>query len=372
MSVAEPPPPKGAVRVARVAGVPVYIGRGWLLLAAFVAWTGWSNNRDLSTGTAIAYAATLVVSILVAVLGHEIAHALSARALGLQVHRIVADLWGGHTAFDGTGVTPGRNAVVSVSGPLANLAMAGVGVALGFVLPESLNGFARPFVVLNLLLGGFNLLPGLPLDGGQLVQSLVWGVTGRRDRGLLVAGWCGRVVAVLVVLWFAVRPVLTGGRLDLFQVGLALVMAWILWQGATAAIRRVPLERLLARVRPEDIIEPVVVVAPSTTLAQARGLARRTICLDDRGRPTLVVPPASPDLPDPATLDPTTPLSSVVVRLPDDCVVELRPGDSAEPVLRSMATTGWGLVIVTTGGVAQGAITSERLNAVARGVAERN
>lgn len=371
MSVAEPPAPKGAVRVARVAGVPVYVGRGWLLLAAFVAWSGWSTNRDLPTGTAVAYAAALVVSILIAVLGHEVGHALSARALGLHVHRIVADLWGGHTAFDGSGVTPGRNAIVSASGPLGNVLMAGLGAALVAALPDHLTGFARPFVVFNLLLAGFNLLPGLPLDGGQLVHSLVWGVTGRRDRGLLVAGWCGRAVAVVVVLWFLVRPVLLG-RADLFQAGLALVMAWILWQGATAAVQRAPLERLLERVRPEDLIEPVVVVPLTTTLSQAHQLARRTVCLDERGRPTLVVPPRAPDDPHTVALDPGTPLSSVVVRLPDDCVVELRPGETAEPVMRSMASTGWGLVVVTTDGVARGAITSERLNAVARGAAGRN
>lgn len=371
MSVATPPPPRGAVRVARVAGVPVYIGRGWLILAAFVAWTGWSNNRDLETGTAIAYAATLVLSILVAVLGHEVAHALSARALGLQVHRIVADLWGGHTAFDGSGVTPGRNAVVSVSGPLANLAMAGVGWLVVAVLPSDAASFAWPFVVLNLLLGGFNLLPGLPLDGGQLVQSLVWGVSGRRDLGLLVAGWCGRIVAALVVLWFGVRPVLLGTA-DLFQVGIAAVMGWLLWSGASAAIRRAPLDRLLDRVRPEDLMEPVVVVPLTTTLEQALRLGRRVVALDDHGRPTLVVPPRPPGGQPAGTPGPGTALSSVVVRLPDECVVEIATGGSAEAVLRSMAATGWGLVIVTTDGVARGAITSERLNEVARSVTKRN
>jgi len=167
MSVAQSPPPRGSLQVARVAGVPVYIGRGWLLLAAFVAWTGWSNNRDLGTGTAVVYAGILVVSILVAVLGHEVAHAVSARLVGLRVHRIVADLWGGHTAFDGSDVTAGRNAIVSVSGPLANVAMAGIGAVLLVALPSSISSYAWPFVVLNLLLGVFNMLPGLPLDGGH-------------------------------------------------------------------------------------------------------------------------------------------------------------------------------------------------------------
>ena len=122
-------PPAGTLRLARVAGVPVYLDRTWLLLGAFVAWTGWQSGQNLGDGTttAVAFAVWMVVGILVAVLGHEIAHAVAARLLGFRVHRIVATLWGGHTAYDGTGTTAGRAAVVAVAGPLANLAFAALG-----------------------------------------------------------------------------------------------------------------------------------------------------------------------------------------------------------------------------------------------------
>ena len=226
-------PPAGALRLARVAGVPVYLDRSWLLLGAFVAWTGWRNASDLGTGGALAAAAFMVVGILAAVLGHEVAHAVAARLLGFRVHRIVATLWGGHTAYDATGSTPGRTAVIAGAGPLANLALGALGGAMAAVLPWPASRFAWLFMFLNLLLAGFNLLPGLPLDGGQLVQSLVWGVSGRRDLGLVVAGWCGRVLAVGVVLYYVVKP-LTEGTSDAFGVGLGLVMGWILWSGATA------------------------------------------------------------------------------------------------------------------------------------------
>ena len=73
-----------------------------------------------------------------------------------------------------------------------------------------------------------------------------------------------------------------------------------------------------------------------------------------------------------ATLPPTTRLASLVVKLPEACVVELAPGDDAEPVLRAMATTGWGVVVVTSAGTVRGLVTSERLNAVAETVLGRN
>jgi Zn-dependent protease len=370
MSV-ESRPPAGALRLARVAGVPVYLDRTWLLLAAFIAWTGWQAGRDLGTATALAYALWLVVGMLVAVLGHEVAHALAARLLGFRVHRIVATLWGGHTAYDGTGTTPGRAALVAVSGPAANVVLAAGGALAMTLLPWPYSEFAWSFVILNGLLAAFNLLPGLPLDGGQLVESLVWSVSGRRDLGLVVAGWCGRALAVGVVVWFGAVP-LAQGDPDLVNLLIAGALAWILWSGATAAIRRAPLERLLLRVRPEDVIEPVAVVPAQTPVGDLVHLGRRVVALDERNLPTLLLPAPSDSTPDVATLPPTTRLASVVVRLPDDCVVELAPGADVEPVLRAMATTGWGVVVVTTGGAVRGVVTSERLNAVAEAVLRRN
>jgi Zn-dependent protease len=363
--------PAGAVRLGRVAGVPVYLDRTWLLLAAFIAWTGWTTGRSLGTGTAAAYAAWSVVGILIAVLGHEVAHALAGRLLGFRVHRIVATLWGGHTAYDGTGTTPGRAAVIAVSGPLANVAFAGLGALAMTVLPWPWSEFARAFVVLNGLLAVFNLLPGLPLDGGQLVESLVWRATGRRDHGLVVAGWCGRVLAVLLVLGFVALP-LSRGTLDTFQGLLAAAMAWILWSGATAAIRRAPLERLLRQVRPEQVLDPATVVPATTPVGELVGLSSRVVALDERGRPTLLLPTPSEGTPDLATVPPATRLSSFVVRVPDECVVELAPGADAEPLLRAMAVTGWGEVVVTSGGTVRGVVTSGRLNAVAEAVLRRN
>lgn len=366
-------PPTGALRLARVAGVPVYLDRTWLILGAFVAWTGWQNGQNLGGGvaTTAAYAVWMVVAIFVAVLGHEIAHAVSARLLGFRVHRIVATLWGGHTAYDGTGSTPGRAAVIAVSGPLTNAALAVLGWVVLQGLPYPASEFAWAFVLLNGLLAGFNLLPGLPLDGGQLVHSLVWAVSGRRDVGLVVAGWCGRVLAVGLALWFVARPLAEGDG-DLFGIGLMLVLSWILWSGASGALRRVPLERLLLRLRPEDVLDAVVVVPALTPVGELAGIRERVLALDERGLPTLLLPEPSENTPDIATLPPSTRLASLVVKVPDACVVDLAPGSDAEPLLRAMASTGWGVVVVTSGGAVRGLVTSERLNAVAERVLGHN
>ena len=62
----DPQAPSGSIRLGRVAGVPVYLDRTWLILGAFIAWTGWQAGRDLGTTTGIAYAGWLVLGILTA------------------------------------------------------------------------------------------------------------------------------------------------------------------------------------------------------------------------------------------------------------------------------------------------------------------
>ena len=318
--------------------MPVYLDRTWLLLAAFIAWTGWQAGRDLGTGTALAYAAWLVVGMLIAVLGHEVAHAVAARLLGFRVHRILATLWGGHTAYDGTGTTPGRAALVAVGGPAANVALAALGALAMTLLPWPYDEFAWSFVILNGLLAGFNLLPGLPLDGGQLVESLVWGVSGRRDLGLLVAGWCGRALAVGVVLWFAAVPLANGDRMSSTSSS-----RWR-WPGSCGAARPrrsdgLPWSASSCGSAPRTSSNPSPWCPPSrpsvTSSTSVDGSWRST-----KGLPTLLLPAPSDSTPDIATLPAETRLASVVVRLPEDCVVEIAPGADVEPVLRAMATTG--------------------------------
>jgi hypothetical protein len=124
--------------------------------------------------------------------------------------------------------------------------------------------------------------------------------------------------------------------------------------------------------RPEDVLDPVALVPALTPVGELVGIGRRVVALDERGLPTLLLPEPSETSPDLTSLPPTTRLASVVVRLPDACVVELPPGSDAEPVLRAMATTGSSVVVVTSAGTVRGLVTSERLNAVAETVLGRN
>jgi Zn-dependent protease/CBS domain-containing protein len=268
--------PTFGLRLATIGGVPVYIGKSWPIIVLFIVATSApavaEGRPDLGWFGASAVALAYVVLLLVSVFAHEAAHAVVATRVGYRVNRVVADLWGGHTAYDSATERPGASALVAIAGPVANALLAVVGWlalhAAPFGVPYMLV-YATAFT--NAFVAVFNLLPGLPLDGGSLVDSLVWRVTGNRESGLIAGGWCGRAVAALVVLWFVGRPLLSGQSPNFFVVWVFLAGSF-LWLGATSAIRRGHGSRLLAGIRIESVWRRAASVPARASAAQALAL----------------------------------------------------------------------------------------------------
>ncbi|HEY5473415.1 MAG TPA: M50 family metallopeptidase, partial [Candidatus Limnocylindrales bacterium] len=129
-STAEQTGPAPGWHLATIGGVPVYIGKSWPFIALFIAATygpGVVNSRpDLGVG-AYVVAVAFAVLLLISVLAHEASHALVATRMGYRVNRVVADLWGGHTAYDSSSARPGASALVAIAGPAANALLAAVG-----------------------------------------------------------------------------------------------------------------------------------------------------------------------------------------------------------------------------------------------------
>ena len=213
---------KGIV-IGRVAGAPVIVTRSWFLAAIVLTILFLPTVQGLAPHLgAGAYLVAFVFVLLLfgSVFLHEAAHALVARARGQNVTELAITIWGGHTAYTGGLGRPLDGFLVAVVGPLTNLVLAG-GFWVAFQASPVMN---VPTLLLwagavsNAFVGVFNLLPGLPLDGGQILESLVWAVTGKRNRGTIAAGWVGRVVAVGVLLWALVVPLVVGARPDITTV----------------------------------------------------------------------------------------------------------------------------------------------------------
>lgn len=315
-------------RLGVVAGIPVYLGRSWPVIALIVV-VGFGPQVRSSTGAtggtfgyavALAYAGLLLVSVL----AHEAAHAVVARRVGYRVDRIVADLWGGHTVYDSSSARPGGSAAIAVAGPLANLLLAAVGFGLQLLVDGGVVGLLLGALTLtNLFVGVFNLLPGLPLDGGFLVDALVWKVTGDRNRGLIVAGRLGRILTVALVLWFVGRPLLLGQQPSLFTIVWIGLIGAFLWVGATSAIRSGTSRRLIESVPLTRVLRPAVVVPATASIADALApvpSGAAVVVADGAGRAVGLVDQGAVRGIDPAQW-PGVPVDSVTVRQPDGWVV---------------------------------------------------
>jgi Zn-dependent protease len=355
---------RSGVQLGRLFGVPVRLAPSWFVIAAVVVLL-FAPQVESAIGlaapgsylVATLYAALLLLSVLV----HEFAHVLAARSVGLPVHEVVADLWGGHTQFEDLSPTPGRNAYVAVVGPLANAALAGC----GFLLLGSLDdGVVRLLVVALVFSNGFvavfNLAPGLPLDGGRVVESLVWALTGRHWAGTLAAGWCGRAFAVLLLYWALGRPLLAGQRPEPANAVWGMMVAFLLWQGASSAVVVGRLRRQASGLRLGDLAEPALVL-PVWSEGWAAQPFGQVVAVDAAGRPVGVLTtreihrmlfgPSSP----PAG----TPLSAVMTVLPPEATLQV--GASGQDVLRALTSTMTEFYVVVDAGEVIGLVDAARL-----------
>ncbi|GAA1870621.1 site-2 protease family protein [Myceligenerans crystallogenes] len=270
------PPRSRGWTIGRIAGAPVIVTPSWFLAAAVLTFViAPSVSRQLPDlgWTAYLVAAAFVIMLFASVFLHEVAHALVARARGQEVHELAINLWGGHTAYSGGMSRPADGLLVAVVGPLTNLALALIGW-FAFLLRQE-QGLDVPTLLLlavtasNAFVGLFNLLPGLPLDGGQILEAVVWRVTGSRSKGTVVAGWTGRIIAVGVVAWAIVWPLVAGVAPDLYQVAFSVLVAGFLWFGASGAIAGARRRDAVAALRAGSLATSAVTVPLGATVSDA-------------------------------------------------------------------------------------------------------
>ncbi|KAB7742963.1 peptidase M50 [Nostocoides sp. F2B08] len=347
------------LRIGSLAGVPVYIGWSWLILAAIVtAIVGPSVAAQRPDLGVRAYGVGVLVALgfLLSVLVHEAAHAVSARAFGFQVRRIVADLMGGHTAFDGR-TTPWSQGLTALAGPIGNLVLAAVALPVAMVLDTGVWAYlAQTIAQVNILLALFNLLPGMPLDGGQILLAIVWRITGSPNRGAVAAGWGGRIVVLFVVAWFILLPLADGRPPELFTLFWVVLIVGFLWRGASQSIL---VGRTRARVEATplpQVMRPVVIVPATAPISTWwAGPDRVYVTADVEGRPAGIV---RADVVESVPRDqwPGVPASAVAVSRSPGWVVDFSEPPDLGDVLRAMGRSGQDAVLVREAGQVRGIV----------------
>lgn len=271
--------PSPGLSLGRIAGIPIVLARSWFLITVFVVVVfGPRVTNAFPEIGAGAYAVALGYALLLAasVLIHELAHALTARAFGWPTTRIVLNLWGGHTQFASFNASPGRSLLVALAGPAANFVLAGLGWGiLQAMTPGSVAYLLTTILIwANILVAVFNVLPGLPLDGGRLVESAVWKATGSQEKGTVAAGWAGRIIVIVLLGVVVGLPLVQGRGPDLTVILIAVVMGAFLWMGATAAIENARMRLRLSAISAGRLQQRALMLQAGTTVLAARHLLR--------------------------------------------------------------------------------------------------
>lgn len=337
-------------QVGRIAGTPVILAPGSVILAAilYVLFLP-TFGRLLGEGVGTYLIAVLLpLALLASILIHEVAHGLSARAFRVPVTEYVLTLWGGHTAFDHGLDRPGRSAVVSVAGPAANALIAVIAwLPITAGRGSAVDVMLAAVVYLNAILAAFNVLPGLPMDGGRLLEALVWRLSGNRSLGTLLAARGGQVLALAVAVW-GLWPLVLGSGADTFRILWALLIAGVLWTGAQMEVRRAKAQRATAGVDLSGLVRPVLVQPESTTLAEwdaVGGSQQVTVVTSGAGHPAgLVQGPAAASVPTHTRA--RTTLRAVSVPVHATAVMSTTRGTQAVSQVARAAQAGVGTIVV--------------------------
>lgn len=194
----------GNITIGHVWGIPIQINPSTFLILALVTWTLARPEGLLADAypelSAIGLWLTALLTALLffaSILLHELAHAWVARRNGIPVVSITLYIFGGIAQIGGKPRTPGTEFRVAAVGPASSLVLAAIfyGLNQAFTDRGYFGASSQWLAYINMILALFNLLPGYPLDGGRILESIVWRLSGKQETGVKVAGTAGQIIA---------------------------------------------------------------------------------------------------------------------------------------------------------------------------------
>ena len=235
----------GSVRIARLFGIDINIHFSWILIFFLVVlnladsfpqqFPQWSNQKGLVVAAITAFL------FFGSVLGHELAHSLVARRFQMSVSSITLFLLGGVANLRKEPPSAQAEFFMAVAGPATSVVIGVVGLGVAFLIDpralpnaEAIQAVAAYLGTVNLYLAAFNMIPGFPLDGGRVLRSIIWAVSGDRTRATTIAARGGQVVAVAFGAFVFYEVIILRDASGLW-LGL---IAYFLWNAASSSLQQ--------------------------------------------------------------------------------------------------------------------------------------
>lgn len=248
----------GRIRVGSIAGIPFFLHPSWFFVLVLVTLSNGSSlgyqYRELGDTLPLLLGFVTALLLFLSVLLHELGHSLVALRQGIPVNSITLFLFGGIASLGRESNTPGEAFQVAIAGPLVSLmifaGLTGLDQVLGLSGPAQ--SILELITTINFVIAIFNLIPGLPLDGGAILKSLVWRVTQNPAKGTIIAGRTGQIFGWIGILT-GVIPMLVLGT---FSTVWNALIGWFLIRNAGQAIRNAQLEDRLSQMTAAEAIFP--------------------------------------------------------------------------------------------------------------------
>jgi Zn-dependent protease/CBS domain-containing protein len=235
----------GSVRIARLFGIDINIHFSWILIFFLVVlnladsfpqqFPQWSNQKGLVVASITAFL------FFGSVLGHELAHSLVARRFQMSVSSITLFLLGGVANLRKEPPSAQAEFFMAVAGPATSVVIGVVGLAVAFLIDpralpnaEAVQAIAEYLGRINLALAVFNMIPGFPLDGGRVLRSAIWGISGDRTKATTIAARGGQVVALAFGAFVFYEVIILRDASGLW-LGL---IAYFLWNAASSSLQQ--------------------------------------------------------------------------------------------------------------------------------------
>lgn len=258
------------LRLGRLFGIELVVDFSWLVIAGLITaslFVEFSTQDPNRSGRLVMLVSVVgALAFFGSVLVHELSHSMVARRRGIGVRRIRLFIFGGVSEIEQEAATPQDEFVITIVGPASSLALAAVFWALDTWLGVTglIGQLLGLLAFVNLALGLFNLVPGFPLDGGRVLRSIVWRVTGDFVLATRVAAMAGRIVGGLLAIGGAYLLVIAGDAVGLWY----LAIGWFLYQAARLGGVFGVARQDLADVKVSDVMKPVRVAVPAAVTVE--------------------------------------------------------------------------------------------------------
>ncbi|MBD2314288.1 site-2 protease family protein [Desertifilum sp. FACHB-1129] len=243
----------GNIRVGSLFGIPFYVNPSWFLVLGLVtlSYGGALAAQFPALGAGLPWLLGLFAALLLfaSVLAHELGHSFVALKQGINVQSITLFLFGGLASLEKESKTPGEAFWVAIAGPAVSITLSGLLTALniGLGLTGPIGAIVSLLASINLVLALFNLIPGLPLDGGNILKSAVWKITGDPYKGTVFASRAGQIIGWIAIA-FGGYSFISGGSFWTLLIG------WFLLQNAGRSAQSATIQGLLAQLKAEDAV----------------------------------------------------------------------------------------------------------------------